>query len=435
MKEESMDETSEPNLNYRLKLFELSQSNLFSMIKNYYQRKSSWEILGLSRKEVVHSKFLAWLLDPTESHQVRDQNLRNLLQAVLWILEKTGQPRPAWLSLELETALICDNYTLANVRVTTEKSITNQKRIDLWITFDISIGDAKPMPMQIVIENKVASSEHGDQTTFYRDWAEKQESHGEPICLYLTPIPTLQLVELYRDATASTKAKPADPSFVYINYQLIMDRVLLPLLEIIPGEKEKEWVKDYVRSLSFNSISIVTDETRKDDLFMAISAEEKKMLTDFWKRYDTILTAMFAILAEDEDTDPKEREVLRGMAKKQSSRDYTKYNIYYKGQRLNETPETKRNVLFMIMNKICEEQDSRDEAFDAIIQYASTDLKNIIRPLTEIKDASRFHTKVFVHRGVEYRISNQWGAGNFPILLKKIDEVPCFKNFTVKAAE
>ncbi|MGZ8548278.1 MAG: hypothetical protein ACXW33_06735, partial [Sulfuricurvum sp.] len=37
-------------------------------LSRYYQAKSFSEILGVSRKELPHSRFIAWLLDANESH-------------------------------------------------------------------------------------------------------------------------------------------------------------------------------------------------------------------------------------------------------------------------------------------------------------------------------------------------------------------------------
>lgn len=262
-------------------IIELSQSAEFFRLKSFYRKKSYWEILGIARSEIQHSKFLAWLLTPTESHQTGDFSLRNLLKSILMILEKSKQLSPAWLSDDMASAIICGNYELANVKVVTEQSIEGKKRIDIWITAKMKIDGEEPFDLQIVIENKVKSFEHDEQTVIYRQWAEKQNPRAKTICLYLAPVPMLKLMEIYSDENCGKDLKPKDPNFVFINYQVIMDCVLRPLLEEMNNSENKGKIQDYIRCLSFYSIDKNNDG--KDEIFMAISAEEKNCSMSFWK--------------------------------------------------------------------------------------------------------------------------------------------------------
>jgi hypothetical protein len=47
-----------------------------TQLDNYYNSKCLPEILGTSRKELVHSNFLAWIINESESHQLLDFPLR-----------------------------------------------------------------------------------------------------------------------------------------------------------------------------------------------------------------------------------------------------------------------------------------------------------------------------------------------------------------------
>ena len=52
-------------------------------LENYYGTKSLGEIFGVSRKELAHSKFLAWLLSNQESHNLGNYPFKKFLEILV----------------------------------------------------------------------------------------------------------------------------------------------------------------------------------------------------------------------------------------------------------------------------------------------------------------------------------------------------------------
>jgi hypothetical protein len=115
---------------------------------------------------------------------------------------------------------------------------------------------------------------------------------------------------------------------------------------------------------------------------------------------------------------------------KKCSRDCTKYNVFYKNEKLNSIPAGKNKILLLIAEK-ANLLDTREGFFDFLITNLSQKIKKVILPVEEISDKTRFHEREFEYEGVKYRISNQWGIGNLPLLLESMEYEKCLKDFSV----
>ena len=51
-------------------LTRLVNSASYKQLKDFYEKRSSLDILGISRKEYVHSNFLYWLLNDKSNHKL-----------------------------------------------------------------------------------------------------------------------------------------------------------------------------------------------------------------------------------------------------------------------------------------------------------------------------------------------------------------------------
>ena len=126
-----------------------------------------FEVLGIQRRETLHSAFLAWLLDPRGSHGVGDHFLRRFLLAVV---AKGYDDRLTDL-----TPLAVDNWSLDAVR-----TITESDNIDILI---VSEDDQ----FACIIENKIGAAEHDDQLTRYYDTTREQLPDFSIVPIFLTP--------------------------------------------------------------------------------------------------------------------------------------------------------------------------------------------------------------------------------------------------------
>ena len=109
-----------------------------------------FQILRISKKEIRHSNFLAWLLNPNSNHGLGNIVLRSFLNE-----------------------LNIENINLDNVEIRRE-----WKFIDLLIILDDFV---------VCIENKIFSNEHSDQLKRYKNIIEKEFTNKKRIFVYLTP--------------------------------------------------------------------------------------------------------------------------------------------------------------------------------------------------------------------------------------------------------
>jgi hypothetical protein len=129
-------------------------------------RFNIFDALKIARAEIRHSKFLAFLLDPAESH---GQGAL-FLKAILMDLLKAAPPELRPLSpIEL------DGTDLRGATVETE-----WKNIDLLIT-------CQEPPFVIGIENKIDSQEHSNQLVRYKAIVREHYLRLPPLFVYLTP--------------------------------------------------------------------------------------------------------------------------------------------------------------------------------------------------------------------------------------------------------
>lgn len=131
-------------------------------------RFNVFEALWIDRREVYHSRFLAYLLDPRQHHDQGAVFLKVFLQA---LSDKMNVAEPdEWLaSLNYEAC-----------RVTAERDAEAAGRIDLVLEF--------PCGTRIAIENKVDHFEGNRQLPRYREWLDKRSrSCGKQVLVFLTP--------------------------------------------------------------------------------------------------------------------------------------------------------------------------------------------------------------------------------------------------------
>jgi hypothetical protein len=119
--------------------------------------------LDISRKEIRHSNFLAWLLDPGESHGIGDLLLRKFLRDLCMVDDKkTGY---SYFDVDL--------LDLKNVEVRRE-----WKKIDLLIIHDDFV---------VAVENKIGSTDHSRQLSRYKATVDTDFSDRKRIYVYMTP--------------------------------------------------------------------------------------------------------------------------------------------------------------------------------------------------------------------------------------------------------
>jgi NADH:ubiquinone oxidoreductase subunit len=125
-----------------------------------------FDAVKIARAEIRHSNFLAFLLDPAESHGHGQLFLTALLMD---LLKNAPAHRRPLSPIEL------DGTQLRGVEVRRE-----------WNNIDLLITCSEP-PLTVVIENKVGSSEHSDQLNRYEEAIKKYYGSARALLVYLTP--------------------------------------------------------------------------------------------------------------------------------------------------------------------------------------------------------------------------------------------------------
>ena len=322
--------------------FSIEYKNYLDLIKDpaylelyeYYSSETIMGILGVDRQENPHSSFIRWLLDMNGDHGYGSAPMRKLLETVCLFKEKvytdpdTHELRKQGLWSEKKNLLNSCNeqafldeikfgrYEITKQIIATEQVLSGQRRADIFSILKLegsAFKEKKPLYLLIVIENKVHSTEHTDQTKAYanslkeskdinkilkkvenktgQDWVTKEIDADKNLLMllvYLNAFPTRDIKGYLASEEAVLKKNiipiAGSEEFITLNYQYLLDGVIDPLA-ITSNGKQKERMNEYIRCLGQAKIS-PSDESssNKNDeyLIMAVSSREKKLALSLW---------------------------------------------------------------------------------------------------------------------------------------------------------
>lgn len=143
-------------------------------IEGLLDRFNVFESIGFIGREVMHSRFLAFLLDPKQNHGLGTRFLRGFLRKVSESTNKVSLPQA------LNNA---DEGDLHQTTVRTEVH-TGDGRIDILLL-------NKAGKWAMIVENKVWSAEHSDQLGKYFRFVKKTYPGWRAFGVYLTPFGSL----------------------------------------------------------------------------------------------------------------------------------------------------------------------------------------------------------------------------------------------------
>lgn len=378
-------------------------------LKHYYYDKSFPEILSIGRRETSHSSFLAWLLNNNENHQLGNFTLIKLLEIVV---RRSIKQNKVHLNSDLKNAILTDSLIINGLSVNTEQSIKTLSkkngRIDIVLKANVEIPDSGVKVVRIIIENKVSSNEHDEQTQTYFDYYEKIKSNNEEdinIYLYLTPIASLELSYLDQPECSCK-------SFIQINYQDILDYILEPALKNINiPDKTKFIITEYIQTLSQPSLQEEDSFNNNQNLIiMAIGENERKLLTSFWENNETLILAAMNAISTDGNQDSEVAEEVKRVYNSltKSSRDYSKFSVNGQGS------FNKRGLVCEIIKLYVNNHPGigLSQLKDKFPSYLVGGNGAVIREPSEVENA-RYYTELPLEEpiGTIY-IYNQWGSNN-----------------------
>ena len=371
-------------------------------------QNSILDIYGIARSETHHSKFLAWLFNPNESHNTGELALRKLLNiAVRRGNEQKNQSKDfLWVKKRVFTSATHSLTSVSNVQVLTESYVEAQGkkgakgRIDILVS-NLALGGEL---INIIIENKIYSNEHDEQTTTYFEGINQKhpnQKHPNPknIFLYLTPKSNC---EMPKEDGPSCTCK----DFIEINYQDILTEVLTSILEEPISSATRIAIEDYIHCITSPSIHSKIYNT------MAVDKETNEMLKKFWDaNQDLIRAAIDAFVSSEEDDTNEVKDLKDAFDKFTNTRDYTKYSI--NGQGAYNKRKLVENVVRLIISKGGDVMGT--------LEYIGAKCPNGLLRSEDSYNKDKDRAVEIEYNGGSIYITNQWGIHNIPSFIDAVN--------------
>lgn len=249
-------------------IFEMLNSNEFINIENYFSRTTYFDVLGISRKESVHSNFWGWLFNYNSNHTLNDYPLKRLLEICYNSLPKN-----------IQKLIALGDYKICNLNISREAKIDDGGFLDIYMNFNLVRNDNSEK-LYIIIENKVETCEHDNQTIKYQNWWEKNNKGNNVLMLYFTPN--------INENIKSTK-------FIKKDYTELINKIL-KYCEL--KEKDilaKQLISEYICCLSKPSI-LINDDT--DYTMLAINDNVKVMVEELIEKYENEIKTIIKDLVD-----------------------------------------------------------------------------------------------------------------------------------------
>ena len=361
-------------------------------LKEIYYSQTLPEIFAVSRRELTHSSFLAWLFATSSNHGLGTAPLVQLLE--LYVL-KSREQKKNWITDKLSNAIITRDFHISECTSVTEEAVVTANargRADIVLTCEITLPNLSLNKLKIVIENKVYSDEHGNQTQTYFDYYESiKEKQEKVLYIYLTP---------------PTSIADADcPEFIHITYQDLLEHVFEPIRRRIDISKRTQFIlNEYISSLSIPA-DVMEDKnvTHIQTSILAIGMEEKELLQAFWDKNNRLIIAALTAISSDDDNEAIDdaKKLLQNL----SQRDFSKYMVNGNG------PYCKNRTVEAAVKLYLEKNN--DTTIDELKNIFPDNLRRtfgVIRSChDEIKDKTRYFEAEHPETKEKFFICNQWG--------------------------
>ncbi len=272
-------------------LMRLSSDSTYLELKKIYEKKSLPEVLGVGRREMSHSAFLAWLFDSKETHGLGSFALYQLLLILakrdsLQKIDRHNNNKTR--AADLMQFLINNDIVFGETVIKTENFSqgNNEGREDICIECPICFNK-KRMKLHIIVENKIFSKETRGQTvTYYKNITGK---YPNDYCFFafLTP-------KCKEETDRLDKPECDCQEFIQICYQDLMNYILEPCQKKDISNYTRSMINEYIHCLEYN-------HDRKH--IMATSTHVKELLRSFWNQNEVILSLLMKSVSNDTEQD------------------------------------------------------------------------------------------------------------------------------------
>ena len=358
---------------------DIETKNSWEILKDYFNKKSMMEILGVDRDENAHSKFLGWLFENEDTREVAIKSLLTLLDNN----KQSDNQIPEFFVFDnrkviSDVKVKLEDFVEVNPRDIKSDAEQDEKvygRADIVV--DLIYGQE---PLHIIIENKIDSFEHkmgkGQkleaeegaiwQTEGYNYYYKGKYGEENCVFVFLTrhksqiEIPK-KIKDLYKPDHKDGRAQ--SDSFIWIDYQNVLDSILVKVLdsikESLKGTKQTKdsctslseitiRINDYIRCLCINktqeNLMAICSDSEIAKLSCEVWKDNKELFNDlvgnrsdqnfFWRENKVFIQPLFEILAYLCDIDDekgkneiKEKDQIRKIKNIVNGKDFTTYEI------------------------------------------------------------------------------------------------------------
>ena len=377
-------------------LLKYQEDSVVKELNNVFKEKSFLEILGVERKENYHSNFLAWLFGDEETSCVAVERL------LLLLVKRKKQFNCSHFPEELKNDILTGSFKVETTKVDRE-TVVDDGRTDL----NIKINSDQ---LTVIVENKV-------QTRRY--WDYYNESQGKMLFVYLTPLGT-------NDLNGLTEPECICKEFIQINYQDLLESILLPLSKDEQvSERKKILLQEYIKSLAIT----------ENGTIMAMEDAVRSLLLEFWKNHQELIKKAMSALIQDQNADSDTKASVTQAINMMKNVDNTRYSV-------NNEGEYARGACVKKVAEIFLGNDGKKDEF--VLDNKYNEKINIILTKQEYqkrKDSYRGDKKTkekkrwqILEVGKEsYYVRVDWQKANFANFFEAVNEWGRDKNINVKA--
>ena len=278
-------------------LYELTVDKDFVALKFLIDRPNVFHVVGATHLETWHSRFLSWLLNPTERHMLGYYPFQRFLMIVAESADENID--------DITDIAMLNVNQFQNPEVIAEKDINklevyeaeeelerNDEKGRLDVFFKVNIvgenENANVQKLILAVEQKVYAKVDVNQCNKYL--RKFEETFKEDKFLLVALVPKSQMKESNEETFGSLK-------WIGVDYQQLVDFVLMPCLENPDlNSYAKPIIQQYVDALR------MPYKNKREKL--ATIEEERLLVRSIYDRFEDVINAITKI-SNEEDSDER----------------------------------------------------------------------------------------------------------------------------------
>ncbi|MED4017728.1 PD-(D/E)XK nuclease family protein [Sutcliffiella cohnii] len=282
-------------------LYELTMDKDFVALKFLIDRPNVFHVAGATHLETWHSRFLSWLLNPTERHMLGYYPFQRFLMAVAESADENMDDITDIAMLNVnqfrnpEVIAEKDINKLGMVEAEEESEKNDDKgRLDVFFKVNITDETApnEEKSLILAVEQKVYARVDVNQCDKYL--RKFEETYRDEKFLLIGLVPKSQMKE-------SNEATFGSSKWIGIDYQQLVDIVLMPCLE-------NPDLNIYAKSIIQQYVDALRMPYKNKREKLATIEEERILVRSIYDRFEDVIKAITKISNED---DSEERDYVK----------------------------------------------------------------------------------------------------------------------------